>query len=149
MAFVDTFMGDPFLNISQRVGKTGAFDDMLFVQIMLKFLFTEHPGLRRFNPVKGPISVTGSPAPDTPLLIAAFQKHEMKRPKPEGFINRANGNDALKMRFTILQMNLRIGLTLAAKQSNIKDVLELIAAMSPFASSFTSNLKHHEIPRSR
>lgn len=147
MAFVDTFMGDPFLNVSRRVDKTAAFDDLLFVQIMLKFLFTENPGLSRVNPVKGPISVTGLPARDTPLLIAAFQKHEMKRAKPQGFINKAIGNDAQKLRFTIVQMNLRIGLTLAAKQSSIKDVLELIAVMSPFASPFLSRIKHHEIPR--
>src|SRR5688572_11547414 len=41
MAFVDTFSGDPFLNVTQRVGKKGAFDDLLFVQSMLKLLFTE------------------------------------------------------------------------------------------------------------
>lgn len=149
MAFVDTFEGANFINVNQRIGKIGAFDDLLFVQITLKFLFTEHPSLRRVNPVKGQISVTGMPAPDTPLLIAAFLKHEMKRAKPEGFVNRASGNDTAKRRFTIVQMNLRIELILAAQLSNIKDILGLIAASSPFASPFITEVKHHEIPRGR
>ena len=149
MAFVDTFEGDNIINVSQRTGKTGAFDDLLFVQIMLRFLFTENTGLRRVNPVKGPISVTGLPAPDTPLLIAAFQKHGMRRAKPEGFVNRATGSDAVKSRFTIVQMNLRIEITLAAQRSSFKNVLELIAAISPFASPFAQRFKHHEIPRGK
>lgn len=144
MAFVDTFMGEPFINVTQRTGKTGLFDDMLFVQIMLKFLFTENPVLSRFNPVKGPISVTGLPARDTLLLIAAFQKHALSRTKPEGFINKAIGNDVGKRRFTIVQMNLRVEITLAATASPFQNVLELIAARSPFAAQ---QLKHHEISR--
>lgn len=135
MAFVDTFLGDPFMNVTQRVGKTGTFDDLLFVQIMLKFLFTQDPRLKRFNPVKGEISVTGQPAKDTPLLIAAFQKRFLKRAKPEGFINRAAGSDKQKGRFTIVQLNLRCELVLAVTGSSIKNILELLAFLSPFAPS--------------
>ena len=135
MAFVDTFLGEPFMNVTQRVGKTGTFDDFLFVQIMLKFLFTEDPTLKRFNPVKGEISVTGQPVKDTPLLIAAFQKHFLKRAKPEGFINRAGGSDTQKRRFTILQLNLRCESVLVAQHSSIKNILELLAFLSPFAPS--------------
>src|ERR1041385_117504 len=109
MAFVDKFMGDPFLNVTQRVDKNGLFDDILLVQIMLKFLFTESPPLSRINPAKGPITVNGIFAQDTPLLIAAFQKQIQKRQKPQGFLNKAIGVDAQKSRFTIVQMNLLIG----------------------------------------
>ena len=133
MAFVDTFLGDPFINVTQRVGKTGAFDDLLFVQIMLKFLFTEANDLKRINPVRGAISVTGQPAKDTPILIAAYQKHRLKRPKPEGFINRAVGSENQKFRFTILKMNLDCGSLLAAINSPHQNILEMLAALSPFA----------------
>ena len=135
MAFVDTFFGDPFLNVTQRVGKTGAFDDLLFVQIMLKFLFTHRTDLQRVNPVKGEISVTGQPAKDTPILIAAYQKHAMKRAKPEGFINRASGSDTQKERFTIVRMNTDCLFIAAALRLNFENVLELLAFLSPFAQS--------------
>jgi hypothetical protein len=133
MAFVDTILGDPFLNVTQRTGKTGAFDDLLFVQAMLKLMFTEATNLKRINPVKGPISVTGLPAKDTPLLIAAFQKHSLKRANPQGFVNRAVGSEDQKFRFTIVQMNLTCDMLLAALQfpGQIIDFLTLISPFPP------------------
>lgn len=131
MAFVDTINSDKFLNVTQRVGKTGAFDDMLFVQIMLKFLFTEVPGLKRNNPIKGPISVTGLPAKDTPILIAAYQKQVLKRARPQGFINRAQGSDNQKFDFTIVRMNFHCEVILAALQFP-GQIIDFLALVSPF-----------------
>lgn len=131
MAFRDTNFGDPFLNVTLRVGKTGRFDDLLFVQLMLKLVFTEATNLKRVNPVKGQISVTGQPAKDTPLLIAAFQKHSMKRVKPQGFINRAVGSDAQKLQFTIVQLNSLCDLILMGNQFP-GGVMDFLALVSPF-----------------
>jgi hypothetical protein len=133
--FIDTFLDEPFINVSFRVGKTGVIEDLLMVQLMLKFLFTESPSLKKVNPVKGEITVTGRPARDTTLLIAAYQKHHLHRPKPQGYVNKAEGTDQQKRLFTIVQMNLHIEMILAAQQSPFRNALELLANISPLAAS--------------
>ncbi|MEP6902208.1 MAG: hypothetical protein ABJA66_10690 [Actinomycetota bacterium] len=131
--FVDKAFGDDFINVSLRVGKTGAFDDVLAVQMMLKFIFENSPLLKKVNPVKGPILVNGQASPQLPMLIATFQKHIMHRPKPEGFINKAVGTDDQKGRTTIWRLNTRCEFILAVLRSPLKNIFELMAQMSPFA----------------
>src|SRR6185369_17588832 len=131
--FVDKAFGDDFINVTLRVGKTGAFDDVLFVQMMLKFIFDNSPFLRKASHFKGEVLVNGRASPQLPVLIAAFQKHMMHRPKPQGFLNRATGTDAQKGRTTIWMLNGQCELTLAALRSPLKNVFELMAQMSPFA----------------
>lgn len=137
--FVDKAFGDNFINVTMRVGKTGAFDDVLFVQMMLKFIFDNSPFLRKVSHFKGEVLVDGRASPQLPVLIAAFQKHMMHRPKPEGFINRAKGTDAQKGRTTIWTMNAQCNLMLAALRSPLNDVFELMAQMSPFAPKKVEN----------
>jgi hypothetical protein len=109
MAFVDyDSAGDPFVNVSHRVGKTGDWDDLYAVQAMLEFLYAYDPTLKKTKPTKGPVTVTGKPAADTPILIAHFQKVSLKRPKPQGYINKAVGTAKEKMDFTIWRLNSRI-----------------------------------------
>ena len=75
MAFIDTDAHhDLFVNVSHRVGATGSWDDLLAVQLMLEFIYSNSVPLKKTKPTKGPVTVTGKAAPDSPILIAHFQK---------------------------------------------------------------------------
>ena len=102
--FVDKVNDIKFWNVSQRVGTTGIYEDFMLVQMLLKIIYTEGDTFLK-KPIKGEISVTGRPAPDTPVLIAHYQKHVMHRAKPEGYVNKAVGSDKHKFSFTIVSMN--------------------------------------------
>jgi hypothetical protein len=114
MAFVDHDTGDDaFVNVSHRVGKTGDWDDLLVVQLMLQLVYTNSTPLKKTKPTKGPITVTGKPAADTPILIAHFQKTILKRSKPQGFINKAVGTAKAKEETTIWMLNVMTSSVLA------------------------------------
>ncbi len=118
MAFVDhDTSGEPFVNVTHRVGKTGDWDDLLVVQLMLEFVYANDPMLKKTKPTKGPVTVSGKPAADTPILIAHFQKKILKRSKPQGYINKAVGTAKQKETFTIWHLNLRVTNLLAVLRS--------------------------------
>ncbi len=100
--FRDESTQEPFANVTLRVGRNGSWDDLLLVQFMLYIVFSR-TNVAGDNPIPGDISVTGKPAADTPILIAAFQKHVMKRAKPQGYIDQATGKN--KHLSTIYQLN--------------------------------------------
>ncbi|MEW6125749.1 MAG: hypothetical protein AB1757_01690 [Acidobacteriota bacterium] len=117
MAFVDQDnSGDRFVNVTHRVGKSGDWDDLLTVQLMLEFVYTNDNRLKKSKPIKGPITVTGRPARDTSILIAHYQKIVLKRAKPQGFIDRAVGKN--KEKSTIWALDSHMNLLLAALRSS-------------------------------
>jgi hypothetical protein len=119
MAFIDTDTGgDPFVNVTHRVGKTGDWDDLLAVQLMLQLVYANSTPLKKTKPTKGPVTVTGKPAADTPVLIAHFQKVSMKRSKPQGFINKAVGTARAKEETTIWMLNVMTSTMLACTGSS-------------------------------
>jgi hypothetical protein len=131
MAFVDhDTSGDPFINVTHRVGKTGDWDDLIVVQLMLEFVYANDPVLKKTKPTKGPVTVTGKPAADTPILIAHFQKKILKRSKPQGYINKAVGTAKQKETFTIWYLNLRVTNLLAVLRSS-DTVIDYLAKKLP------------------
>ena len=118
MAFIDSDASDdPFVNVTHRVGKNGDWDDLMVVQLMLEFIYANSPTLKKTKPTKGPVTVTGKPAADTPILISHFQKTRMKRSNPQGFINRAAGTAKQKENSTIWVLNVTVSMILAAISS--------------------------------
>jgi hypothetical protein len=107
MAFADTDPdGEPFINVTHRVGANRDWDDLLAVQAMLKLTYETYIPLKKGKPTKGPVSVTGKPAKDTPILIAPYQKVMMKRAKPQGDINPAVAKSLRALlNSTIFQLN--------------------------------------------
>lgn len=118
MAFVDIDENDEtFVNVTHRVGKTGDWDDLLVVQLMLELVYANFIPLKKTKPTKGPVTVTGKPAADTPILIAQFQRIVLKRLRPEGFINKAAGTSQSKQNSTIWMLNVITSTVLAATRS--------------------------------
>lgn len=116
MAFIDyDSIGDPFINVTHRVDGTGDWDDLLVVQLMLDFVYSMVPALRKSKPTKGPITTSGKPATDTSILIKHFQKVQMKRVKPDGIVDRADGKR--KENSTIYQLNTLMSIILVALES--------------------------------
>ena|ERR1044072_8041471 len=96
MAYIDYDNSeDPFVNVSHRVGAKGDWDDLYVVQLMLEFIYIYDSTLKDTKPTKGPVTVSGKPAADTPILIAHYQKTFMKRSHPQGYIDRAVRKDNL------------------------------------------------------
>jgi len=94
MAFIDKNENESeFINVTQRVGSTGRADDLLAVQALLAIVYTSDEQLRKSKPTKDPVSVTAKPARDTVILIKHFQQTIMRRPKPQGYINRSSGKN--------------------------------------------------------
>ena len=94
MAFIDRDEGgDRFVNINNRVGTTGNTDDVLVVQALLELLYTQAGFYKKNNPVKGKITVSGTPARDTITLIKHFQMMILKRKNPQGYVNRSWGKN--------------------------------------------------------
>jgi hypothetical protein len=119
MAFVDyDSLREPFVNVTHRVGKTGDWDDLFVVQAMLEFIYTHNKVLKKTKPTKGPVTVTGNSAADTPILIAHFQNKVLKRAKPQGYINRAVGTAKQKENYTIWMLNTHMTELLAATRSS-------------------------------
>jgi hypothetical protein len=135
MAFVDYELDDDsFVNVTHRVGRTGDWDDLLVVQLMLEFLYSQVPILKKTKPTKGPVTVTGKPAADTPILIAHYQKTIMKRPKPQGYINRAVGTGKQKESYTILKLNRHMEMVLVVIDSS-DSVISYLKKKAPLLAS--------------
>ncbi len=140
MAFIDTDASeDAFVNVTHRVGKTGDWDDLLVVQLMLEFIYKTSPTLKRTKPTKGPVTVTGKPAADTPLLIAHFQKTRLKRSHPQGYLDRAVGEAKAKENSTIWFLNVTMSMALAATRSTDSVISYLKKKAPTLASSLKSD----------
>lgn len=106
MAIVDRDeTGDPFVNVTHQVGASGDWDDLLVVQALLDLVYTYNDKLRKSSPIKGRVTVTGKPAPDTVPLIRHFQQTVVKQNPPKGYINHANA--PRKKYSTIWHLGLR------------------------------------------
>jgi hypothetical protein len=139
MAFVDLDAGgDSFVNVTHRVGKGGDWDDLLVVQLMLELVYANFIPLKKTKPTKGPVTVSGKPAADTPILIAHFQKIVLKRSKPQGFINKAVGTAKAKEGFTIWMLNVVTSNVLAFTRSPDSVITFLVKKAPLLASKFQS-----------
>lgn len=145
MAFVDyDSIGDPFINVTHRVGKTGDWDDLYVVQLMLEFIYTTSIPLKKTKPTRGPVTVTGKPAADTPILIAHFQKKILKRSKPQGYVNKAVGTAKQKETYTIWHLSQHMSLLLAAIASPDSVISYLKKKVSLLASSLRTMEERYE-----
>lgn len=114
MAEITPAFGDFFINVSHSVGrdKPNDWDDVLVVQALLAIIYNESPRFKKERPTKGPVVVSSSLEPDTPTLIAHFQRTQLKRVKPQGFINKAR-NEKNMRQSTIFVLNGLAGLIAA------------------------------------
>jgi hypothetical protein len=142
MAFVDQDSdNDYFVNLSHPVDASGDWDDLYVVQAMLEFIYTVNPKLAKARPIRGPITVTGKPAKDTPILIAHFQKTQMKRTSKLGFINPALGK--VKEGSTIWALNQHMTMILLGLKSPHTVISYLIEKFPLLASSLKRSRERH------
>jgi hypothetical protein len=137
MAFIDIDeSGYDFVNVTHQCGKIGPnnFDDLTVVQALLDLAYAYHPILAK---KKVRIEVTGKPSITTNLAIADFQATILKRPKPQGYINRATGKIQKKSFSTIWHLNLVADQIIAASGQSLSLKQYLKAAypnLAPFLS---------------
>ena len=126
---IDEF-GDPFANIDNRVGASGTSDDVMVVQGLLQLHWQHSKEAQRLVPTKPPVD--GAAHKSNTILISEFQKSQLKRAKPEGFINPAKRLD-MKSLFgsTIWQLNSRANMVLAATRSPHKNAVEFLITNFP------------------
>jgi hypothetical protein len=107
MASLKLERGELFVNVSQSVGtkKANTPEDVLVVQALLAIVYNENPRFKAQRPTKGPAVVSSRLEPGTPTLIAHFQRTQLKRPKPQGFINKALASGRQLEFSTIFQLN--------------------------------------------
>ncbi len=135
MPFIDTdSSNDPFVNVSHRVGETGDWDDLLAVQLMLEFVYSTSSLLKKTKPIRGPITVNGKPAPDTPILIAHFQKTILKRANPKTFMDKAVGKAKDKENYAICRLSQYVDWMLASIGSS-ENVVSFLRRKVPLLAS--------------
>ena len=131
--FTDHAFGKEFFNITHRVsGKAGDHEDVMLAGILLKFVFKYDPAMKIHKPFEGDYKLTGKPSEDLHKMIAAYQKFAMKRVKPEGFLNKAVGSSAQKVRHTICDLNFHVQGIIDLKRPELKDVRSLIRGTLEF-----------------
>jgi len=129
MAFVDRdHLGENFVNVSMMVGPRRANfrDDVTLVQVLLILHFGsggKAAGRLQHTSVDLGQIVLGTYDDNTGTLIKDFQRLFLRRPKPEGYIQRASGKN--KSHFTIYQLYLQAQLLLAASR-NPRDLIDYL-----------------------
>lgn len=96
--------GDLFLNITQSVGrrKSNTPEDVLVVQALLAIIYNRSPPFQKRRPGNRPVVVSSELGSDTTTLIADFQRTILKRPKPQGFCDRAPVSSSTQLNFNTL-----------------------------------------------
>jgi hypothetical protein len=96
--------GDDFINIDQSVGrgKINSPNDVLVVQALLAIVFNFFTKLKVLRPGSRVVKVSNRLQPDTPKLIAIYQKEKLKRPIPQGFCNQAPSSSSPQIKFNTL-----------------------------------------------
>lgn len=111
MAFLqlDDF-GDLFINIDGSVGgqsdgkkKPNLPNDVLVVQAILEIVYNNGTKFKKRRPGNQTIPAPTSTLQQvTPVLIADFQRNELKRTGPQGFCNQAPGARSGQLQFNTL-----------------------------------------------
>jgi hypothetical protein len=96
--------GDLFMNISQPVGrgKPNGRNDVLVVQALLEIVYNNSPSHKKRRPGGRKVVVSNKLLQVTPTLIADFQRHDLKRPSPQGFCNPAPDTNSRELDFNTL-----------------------------------------------
>jgi hypothetical protein len=105
-------LGNLFVNVSQRTGAAGRWDDLMVVQAMLLEYWRweqKTPGSHSAVP-KEP-AVDGRAHKETSVLIAEFQRRYMKRKRPQGYINPVVELDKISSS-TIWNLNVVFGMAI-------------------------------------